>query len=93
MDQLRKFDMSLSKGLVELKGNKLPHEEILFATGKDAQGKGEWNMNRAVLLSARKLETWTLLVPGKFKRDATAFLDFLKRSAQSLQFQLSPPTM
>ncbi|XP_034243669.1 piwi-like protein Siwi [Thrips palmi] len=95
MDQLRKFDMSLGRGLVEVEGNKLQEEVIQL--GKDqkvpAGPSVEWNMNRATLLKPMPLNSWTLIVPMKFKGAAGQFVETLSRSARGLSFPLGPPSV
>lgn len=93
MEQLKKFDMSLGTGLVELTGNKLPAESIIFSPSMKVPSgpKVEWNMNRAVLLQPKPLKDWTLIVPSKSKRDSGVFLENLMRSSKSMGFPLEPP--
>lgn len=93
MEQLRKFDMSLGRGLVEVTGNKLPGENIMLGNNSKvpAGPNVEWNMNRATLLQPKPLNSWTLVVPSKWKRDSAAFVDTLTRSARGMNFPLGPP--
>lgn len=97
MDQLKKFEMVLERDVVRLDGRILPTERILLGAQKvgNPGDKVDWTpaLRDAPLLHVKELNQWVVVVPAKFKRDAMAFIDFLKKAVRGMRFPIRDPEM
>lgn len=89
--------MSLERDIVRLDGRTLPTERIILGGGKfgNPGDQVDWtrDLRGNALLHPVELNQWTIIVTGRFKKDALAFVDFLKRASSGMKFRVANPEM
>lgn len=89
--------MSLNNKLVSVPGRKQAPEKILFGSGKVSMTGPDVDWTRDLrtsqLLLAKELANWVVLTPGKWRRDAQAFIELIKRNASGMRFRVADPQM
>lgn len=97
MDQLKKFEMELDRDILRLDGRTLVTEKILLGGGKvgNPGDQVDWtrDLKDSPLLHVKELNEWVVVVPTKFKRDAVAFVEILKRAVRGMKFPIRDPQM
>lgn len=93
--EMERWQLCLSKDLVQLNGRKLPQQEIVFGNDRKQRTdtRCDWSSSFRdnSFFQPVPLKCWYIVFPRYTAREVDGFLEALRKAAQGMRFDLNTP--
>ncbi|XP_001949497.1 piwi-like protein Siwi [Acyrthosiphon pisum] len=96
VNELKRWNLTLSNKLVELTGRILPPEPIQSRTnGYNGGEEADWtkNLRSLPMFTSAIVKHWVILVPREYSQEVDPFVQSLAKAASGMNFTLPKPTV
>ncbi|KAJ4439862.1 hypothetical protein ANN_07990 [Periplaneta americana] len=95
-EELKSWNMEMSKSLVSLSGRILPSEYVILGSNTKCEsgGASDWtnSLRSHPMLLSKAVNTWLVVVPEHLLRDTIVFVTTLRTTAYKMGLQLPDPS-
>ncbi|XP_023290765.1 piwi-like protein Siwi isoform X2 [Orussus abietinus] len=95
VQELKEWNLTLDRKLVDVQGRVLPPEKILFANGRSisAGENADWtkSLRSSPGLINGKLKDWVVIVMSRFRRDAEYFMSNMMKASGDMNISMERP--
>jgi len=96
VEELKRWNLTLSNGLVDVRGRVLPPEPIKSNTkGYDGGSEADWtkHLRSLPMFTCAVVKNWVILTPKDYFKEVELFATTLAQAAQGMSFRLPKPLM
>jgi aubergine-like protein len=95
VENLREWNFTLDKNMVQVNGRQLPNEKIVFGAAKTAVTNQEADWSREfrniTMFTSQHLKNWVVIVPQRKRREAEDFIGILQRAGNGMRYEVVKP--
>ncbi|XP_037029496.1 protein aubergine-like [Bradysia coprophila] len=92
---LKEWNFTLDKNMVQVNGRQLANEKIVFGNNKTAVTNHEADWSREFrnisMYTSQHLKNWVVIVPQRKRREAEDFIGILQRAGSGMRYEVVKP--